>query len=76
MKAITDFATRYLSYLLATGCIAIAGFLVHQAQADAVQDEKLKAQENLIEILRIENREDHRRIQDKLDELARAVRER
>lgn len=74
MKALTDFATKYLSYLLAGTCIGLAGFFVRQAQADAVQDEKLKAQENLIEILRIENREDHKRIQDKLDALALTLR--
>ena len=74
MKAVTDFLTKYLSYLLAMGCIALAGFFVRQAQADAVQDEKLKTQDHLIEIMRAENREDHRRIQDKLDRIADAVR--
>ena len=69
MKAITEFTTRYLSYLLAMGCMALAGFFVHQAQADAIQDEKLREQESQISLLRKENREDHRAIEARLNEL-------
>jgi hypothetical protein len=74
MKAVTEFATKYLAYLLAGTCIGLATFFMHQVQADAVQDEKLKTHDSFIEIMRLENREDHKRIQDKLDALADAVR--
>ena len=69
MRAVNEFLTKWASYFFAMGAIALAGFFVHQGQADAIQDEKLREQESQISLLRKENREDHRTIEARLNEL-------
>lgn len=69
---------KYAAHFLGAGCVAFIVFLVGMATAMATnderdngQDDRISAQEHQIELLRRENREDHRRIEERLDVLLR-----
>jgi hypothetical protein len=74
----SDFATKYAAHFLGAGCVAFIAFLVGIATALAANDERdnsqdgrLDSQDHQIELLRRENREDHKRIEERLDLLLR-----
>ena len=60
---------RYLVHLLAIGTLAFVSFLIAQATCNAEQNERLRSVENAASILHVENREDHKRIEQRLDVL-------
>jgi hypothetical protein len=74
----TDFVVKYAAHFLGAGCVAFIVFLVGMATAVATNDERdngqdarIVAQDHQIELLRRENREDHKRIEERLDMLLR-----
>lgn len=78
MARMTDFVVKYAAHFLGAGCVAFIAFLVGIATAIAANDERdngqdsrLAGQDHQIELLRRENREDHKRIEERLDALLR-----
>jgi hypothetical protein len=77
-KYFAPFLAKYFAHFLALGCITLISFLVGVASAiaanderDKAQDDRITAQDHQVELLRKENREDHRRIEERLDLLLR-----
>jgi hypothetical protein len=69
MNKLKELASRYLCHLLAIGTLALIGSWVAMLTCNAEQNERIRSVENNAVVLRTENREDHKRIEERLDTL-------